>query len=192
MYKVQITGTKELSNTLKKLSDSFGSKEMMEFLGDKCERTLYKITYDNLTTVEDLEVSEYSKNHQKEIKNNTITLSNGTMADLSELSSETLKNYPNGFSIAKAVEYGTGIIGSTSEASSIAPSDWEYDVNGHGEKGWFYKKDGNIYWTKGFEGRLIFYKTAKEIEKNARSWIFEYIGWKASNINGKGKYVIKK
>lgn len=188
MYRVKITGTKELSETLKKLSDSFGSKDMMKYLGDECERTLYKTTHDNLTTVDDLEVSEYAKNHQKEIIGNKIILSNSTMADLSGLSPETLKNYPNGFSIAKAVEYGTGVVGSTSEASSIAPSDWEYDINQHGEKGWFYKKDGNIYWTKGFEGRLIFYKTAKEIEKESYHWIMQYIGKKIINNRGTGRF----
>ena len=175
MYKVQIKGTKELSEKLKKLGDSFGSKEMMDYLGDKCERSLYKTTYENLSTVEDLETSEYAKNHRKKIEKKTITLSNRTMADLSDLSPETLANYPNGFSIAKAVEYGTGIIGSTSEASSIAPSDWKYDVNGHGEKGWFYKKNGNIYWSKGFEGRLIFYKTALDIKENVNNWVAYYL-----------------
>lgn len=176
MYRVKITGTKELSNKLKKISDSFGSKEMMEYLGDKCERILYKTTHDNLTTVEDLETSEYAKNHQKNIIGNKIILSNSTMADLSGLSPETLKNYPDGFSIAKAVEYGTGIVGSTSEANGIAESDgWQYDVNGHGEQGWFYKKNGNLYWSKGFEGRLIYYKTAKGIKENAPKWINDYM-----------------
>lgn len=175
MYKIKITGTKELSNKLKKMGDSFGSREMMKYLGDKCERTLYKTTHDNLTTVDDLEVSEYAKNHQKEIVGKKIILSNGTMADLSDLSPETLLNYPNGFSIAKAVEYGTGIVGSTSEASGVAPSDWEYDVNQHGNSGWYYKKNGNIYWTKGFEGRLIFYKTSKEVKENISKWISQYM-----------------
>ena len=98
------------------------------------------------------------------------------MADLSGLSPETLNNYPNGFSIAKAVEYGTGIVGSTSEANGIAENDgWQYDVNGHGEQGWFYKKNGNLYWSKGFEGRLIYYKTAKEIVDNLPKWINNYL-----------------
>lgn len=172
---IEVTGTKELSRKLKKLSDSFESEKMMEYLGDKCERTLYKTTYDNLTTIEDLEVSEYAKNHRKKVGKIKITLSNSTMADLSELSQETLKNYPNGFSIAKAVEYGTGAVGFASAASFIAPSDWEYDINQHGEKGWFYKKNGNIHWTKGFEGRLIYYKTAKKINKDVSKWIFDYL-----------------
>ena len=182
MYKIKIRGTKGLSKTLQKLSDSFGSKEMMEFLGDKCERTLYKTTHENLSTVNDLEVSDYAKNHQKDVKGNKITLSNGTMADLTGLNPETLANYPNGFSIAKAVEYGTGIVGAASEASGIASQDgWEYDINQHGSQGWYYKKDGNLYWSKGFEGRLIFYKTAREIKQNAKKWTSEYIKKKVSH-----------
>ena len=176
MVKITIKGTKELSNTLKRLGDSFGSEEMMSYLGDKAERVLYKTTYENLSTVEDLETSEYAKNHQKQVMKNKVILSNDTMADLSGLSPETLKNYPNGFSIAKAVEYGTGIVGATSEASGIAANHgWEYDINQHGEKGWFYKKNGKLYWSKGFEGRLIFYKTAKEIAEKSPKWINEYL-----------------
>lgn len=176
MYKVSIKGNKELSDMLKKLSDSFGSKEMMSYLGDKCERTLYKITHENLTTVDDIEVSEYARNHQKEIQGNKITLSNGTMADLSNLSPETLANYPNGFSIAKAVEYGTSIVGASSEASGIAAKNgWEYDVNQHGDKGWIYEKDGKLYWSRGFEGRLIYYKTANKIGDDVGKWISDYI-----------------
>ena len=174
MYTIKITGTKKLSQKLEDLSDTFGSKEMMNYLGDKCERTLYKITNENLSTVEDLETSEYAKNHKKEVKGNRILLSNNTMADLSDLSPETLANYPNGFSIAKAVEYGTGIVGSTSSASSFA-NDWEYDVNGHGQKGWYYKKNGNLYWSKGFEGRLIFYKTSLGIKEDISKWLHDYL-----------------
>ena len=109
MYKITIEGTKELETKLKKMANYFGNKEMLEHLADKCERTLYKITNENLSTVEDLEVSEYAKNHRKEIQGNKIILSNSTMADLSNVSPKTLANYPNGFSIARAVEFGTGI-----------------------------------------------------------------------------------
>lgn len=176
MINIEIKGSKELSNELKKLGDSLGSLEMMEFLGDKCERALYQTTHENLTSVNDLEVSEYSKNHKKQVSKNEIILSNDTKADLSDLSAETLANYPNGFSIAKAVEFGTGVIGSTSEASGYAAENgWEYDINQHENRGWFYKKNGNIYWTKGFEGRLIYYKTAKKISENGGKWIVEYL-----------------
>jgi hypothetical protein len=175
MYKYKITGKKEWDEKLEKLGDAFGSKEMMDYLGDKCERVLYKITNENLSTIEDLETSEYARNHKKEVVGNKIILSNDTMADLSELSPETLKNYPNGFSISHAVEYGTGVVGLNSEASTFAPSEWQYDVNNHGYKGWFYTKNGVIYWSRGFEGRLIFYKTALEIRDNASSWIDQYI-----------------
>lgn len=174
MYKIKISGTKELEKKLNKLSDSLSSKEFINYLGDKCERSLYKITNENLSTVEDLETSDYARNHKKEIEGNKIILSNDTMADLSELSPEKLVNYPNGFSIAKAVEYGTGIVGSSSSASSFA-DDWEYDVNGHGEKGWFYIKNGDLHWSKGFEGRLIFYKTSLDIKENVSKWVMDYI-----------------
>lgn len=176
MYKVTVTGLKEVVDSFKNLRDCLNSEEMMNYVGDKCERTLYKVTNDNLTSVDDLEVSEYARNHQKQIEGNRIILSNNTMADLSNLSLETQANYPNGFSIAQAIEYGTGIVGASSAASSIAAEyGWEYDVNQHGEKGWFYVKDGQLWHSKGFEGRLIYYKTTKEIADNINEWLIKYL-----------------
>lgn len=66
------------------------------------------------------------------------------------------------------IEFGTGIVGS----SHPHPHPWVYDVNGHGEKGWYYPTtendpnphkhyyNGVLYaWTKGQRSRPFMYNT---------------------------------
>lgn len=70
-------------------------------------------------------------------------------------------------------EYGTGVIGSQFPHVSevLAEAGWKYDVNQHGEKGWWYPTtendpnpykwetdDGELYgWTKGLVAERCFY-----------------------------------
>ena len=63
---------------------------------------------------------------------------------------------------AKFVEFGTGIVGS--ESPHPDAQGWKYDVNEHGEKGWFYFKDGEWHWTKGMPSRPFMYETAQELK----------------------------
>ncbi len=75
------------------------------------------------------------------------------------------------------IEYGTGVVGS-GKPHPDPPTGWSYDVNVHGETGWWYpttssdrnptKKeldDGSIVaWTKGVESKPFMYK----------SWLWAY------------------
>ena len=62
------------------------------------------------------------------------------------------------------VEFGTGVVGSRKPHPDISIAGWKYDVNGHGELGWWYRgKDGTLYWTKGFESRPFMYNTAQQL-----------------------------
>lgn len=86
-------------------------------------------------------------------------------------------------------EYGTGIVGASSPHPNI-PSDWIYDVNSHGEKGWWYptdESDTNPYkwvdengqlraWTKGIEARAVHYEANKEIRKLIKKKIRQRLG----------------
>lgn len=180
MYVVNLSeyGINKLKKYIMDLKNIFSNQDFLLFLQDKAFQVLQNITNQNLN-VDDLEqyVHTYRNSHKKSIVNNTIYLWNETMVDLDNLnlSEETRQKYANGLSLAKIVEYGTGIVGSQSEASQHA-TNWEYDVNNHGNKGWFYQdQNGNLQFTRGIEGRLIFYKTKQEIEKNFSSWVTEYI-----------------
>jgi hypothetical protein len=62
------------------------------------------------------------------------------------------------------VEFGTGIVGKNQPHPS--PDDWRYDINEHGESGWWYFNDytGHPQWTKGMPSRPFMYNTARELE----------------------------
>lgn len=188
MYTVNLSknGIKRLQKYLEELKKSFSNQDFLEYLQDKSFQVLTQITNQNLNSDELGEyVHTYRNSHQKAIEGDTIYLWNETMVDLDSLnlSEKTKQNYSKGLSLAKIVEYGTGVLGSRSEASQYADN-WEYDVNGHGDKGWFYQDmSGKLHFTRGIEGRLIFYKTKQEIEKNFGKWVTEYIKGK-ENKNG--------
>lgn len=58
-------------------------------------------------------------------------------------------------------EFGTGVVGAGSPHPN--PIDgWQYDVNEHGEEGWWYYNDeGERRWTKGMPSRPYMYDTAR-------------------------------
>lgn len=64
---------------------------------------------------------------------------------------------------AAYIEFGTGLIGSQNPHPDPSLANWKYDVNLHGEKGWYYHKDGEWHWTKGMMSRPFMYETGKEI-----------------------------
>ncbi len=77
---------------------------------------------------------------------------------------------------AAYVEFGTGVVGSTSPHPK--PDGWQYDVNGHGDEGWVYYDDdsGKFRWTKGFKSRPFMYNTARELERNCLKIAREVFG----------------
>ena len=54
------------------------------------------------------------------------------------------------------VEYGTGVVG---EGTHEDPKNYQYDINGHGENGWWFFDDkGKIHWTKGMKAHRFMYQ----------------------------------
>lgn len=66
---------------------------------------------------------------------------------------------------AKFVEFGTGIVGEHSPHPNTSIVGWKYDINKHGEKGWFYFRDGEWHWTKGMPSRPFMFETAMELRQ---------------------------
>ncbi len=66
-------------------------------------------------------------------------------------------------SYACYVEFGTGVKGAT-KPHPILP--WAYDVNGHGEDGWYYydAKQDRVRFTKGMPSRPFMYETTRKLE----------------------------
>ena len=77
---------------------------------------------------------------------------------------------------AAYVEFGTGVVGKGSAHPN--PGGWQYDVNGHGDKGWVYYDDdsGKFRWTKGFKSRPFMYNTARQLEKDCARIAKEVFG----------------
>lgn len=65
---------------------------------------------------------------------------------------------------AKFVEFGTGIIGSENPHPDPSIAGWKYDTNDHGEKGWYYYRDGEWHWTKGMPSRPFLFETGQALK----------------------------
>lgn len=63
-------------------------------------------------------------------------------------------------------EFGTGVVGRSSPHPNVAIAGWKYDVNNHGELGWWYiGRDGQAHWTKGMPSRPYLYETAQMLRQ---------------------------
>lgn len=62
-------------------------------------------------------------------------------------------------------EFGTGIVGAESPHPNPTLAGWKYDVNQHGEEGWWYWKDGEWHWTAGMPSRPYMYDTAQMLQQ---------------------------
>lgn len=77
---------------------------------------------------------------------------------------------------AKFVEFGTGIVGKMKPHKNKGIVDWEYDVNEHGEAGWWYYRDGKRHWTKGMPSRPFMYETSIELAEKIAEVAKEVFG----------------
>jgi len=167
----------KFEKVLMKMTSAIKGEEFMQFVAGKCMIELNRISNERLNgfTDKDMfssEVDKYRTNHKVDIKPKEITIYNDTMADLSHVSDRTLANYPEGFSIAKAIEFGTGILGSPNDEF-----EWETQVNPNRdyEKGWYYERDGQLYWSKGFGGKFIYYELVRTVESKLQEWFNEFL-----------------
>lgn len=116
-YKVELFDLDSYDTMLRdfnKLKSAISSPQFMDFLANKCIMELSKISNERLGGIKEddvtySEVDKYRSNHKVEVGKDYVRLSNDTMAEIGHLSDRTLGNYPNGISIAKIIEFGTGI-----------------------------------------------------------------------------------
>lgn len=76
------------------------------------------------------------------------------------------------------VEFGTGVVGKGSSHPVADLQGWRYDVNNHGEKGWWYfnERDQKWHWTKGIESRPFMYNTVQILERECMEIAREVFG----------------
>lgn len=179
-YELSVKDLKKMKQDIAKITSVISSKEFLDYLGQRIKEALLFIQKSSLTTVktkEDIEMSNYMNSNHLEIEGDTILIYNDAVIDIaSKNMKETTKaRYPAQLSLAKIVEYGIGYMGATTEPQQEV-EDWEYDVQGHGVGGWFYRDDGGtIHWTNGFQGRMIFYQLKLFVKSHIAVWCDEYI-----------------
>lgn len=148
-------------------------KSFQKFIQDKVLETVKKVSNERLVggTTDDEYIEEYKSRHKIREVENGFVLYNDTVLPTSMLpiSPNTAMNYPNGFSIALAFEYGIGIIGENDAKVGA----WNYNVNDW-NFAWHYTKNGTTYSTYGYSGFEIYRYTAIEIENKLKDWVNEY------------------
>ena len=182
---LSVKGMKDLKNYFEKIRKLLTGKRIYNYIAKKCMEELNQITLERLSstdTKKDVNESYYASRHQYRIEGDTIYIFNDSTIDIaSKNMSETTKaKYPAQLSLAKIVEYGIGYTGANftvvPEGSELPSDDWKYDVNNHGYRGWYYTdENGEVVWTNGYEGKLIFHELVIRIKKNASTWIKDYI-----------------
>ena len=88
-------------------------------------------------------------------------LVNGIRVEKTRLGGKVVSTAPH----SAFVEFGTGIRGKNNPYPLPGLAGWRYDVNEHGEAGWFYYKEGAWHWTAGLPSRPYMYNAAKEVRK---------------------------
>ena len=159
---------------IKKLRQMQSDKSFQHFIQDKCLETVKQISYQRLQTgsgaeqcTNDEYFSEYIQNHKIRETDNGFILYNDLTVPANTSKPE---NYPNGFSIAMAFEYGVGIVG---ENANDNPNAWTYNVNNY-QFGWVFKNGNEYFRTYGYAGFEIYRFSAIEIQKLLPSWVQEY------------------
>lgn len=176
---IDVVAENSIEMIVQKIYDTLNTTNFIEYLTKKFSASLHKIAQEQLSTVntqEDVDASLYMNSMKTEIDGSTIYLYNDSEIDTSTkiISPEKRANYPLKLSLAKIVEYGIGYTGFINPLPIQV--DWQYDVNDHGYKGWYYTdKSGKTFWTNGFEGRLVFLKLLYWIRDNAANIIAEYL-----------------
>lgn len=166
-----------------RLLSSVGFKN---YVKDKCLEAIKKIASEQLSTIntqEDIDNSLYMSSMEAHVENDYIIISNNSEIDISQkiangqLKATALESYPTALSLAKIVEYGIGYTGLTNTPQLGQDiGDWEYDVNSHGYKGWYYTNDsGQTFWTNGFEGRLVFLRLLHWVNDNIGYLVNDYL-----------------
>lgn len=161
--------------------NSLKDEKFINYLGNRMSNALFGIAQEETSTIgsdviNPQEVNDYLSGFKVEINQDTIVLYNASVIDVAnkKMSETTRANYPLQLSLAKLIEYGFGYTGFVN--TEPLPEDWQYDINQHGYRGWYYEdSSGQIHWTNGMEGRLVFLKLCWWLENNFADIVYRYI-----------------
>lgn len=182
-YELSLSELRRLKRDITDIGYIIKSNEFLEFIAKKCIAKLRQISQFKLSdsALSNKEQSAYMQNHKYIVHNGVITLYNDSQIDVASktwMSDATRANYKAELSLSKVIEYGIGYTGGLG-AYSYSEDNWQYDVNSHGYKGWYYEDEtGNKCWTNGFYGKQIYATLMDIIDELIPKWIDEYINKK--------------
>ena len=130
----------------------------------------------NYNTISNDEINTYLSSFDTQLGESSFKIINDAEVDLASkrLSPTTRDNYQGYLSLSQLIEYGMGYTGK--QNTIPYPDNWEYDVNNHGYKGWYYEDASGVkHWTNGMEGRLIFLKIMYWVNDNLPRLVDEFI-----------------
>ena len=147
-------------------------KRFQQYIKDKCMNELENIMNELLIggTTNDEYINVYREcNHIKDEENGFVIYNDAKIP----ANTKHPDNYPNGeFSLALAFEYGVGIVGEGTYTNDKFTA-WDYNINNY-NFGWYYKQDGELLHSYGYQGFEIYRKLAIEIENNINKWVNDY------------------
>jgi len=198
VYKVDLDedNLRKLIDRYQKIGNALNGIEFKHFILEKCKKAREEIMLErdisnieeNRDSVNQEKVDAYTSGNKEEISGNTITLYNDSVIDIpntdtffNEVYRDT--HYPAELSLAELVEYGVGLVGADSSLNT--GDEWEYTANSSRDYslGWKYKSDNELpAYTKGSEGKYIYYYLARAIEDNINNWVEEYLDMKIGSV----------
>ena len=174
--KIDVNGLDKLKEHIeyvKKFATMQTDRDFQKYIQKKVLETVRQVTDERLVggTTDDEYIEEYKIRHKIRETDDGFILYNDTTIPTSMLpvSEKTAQNYPNGFCIALAFEYGIGIVGQNDAKVGA----WDYNVN-NWNFAWCYKKDGISYSTYGYSGFEIYRYTAERVINSLKTWVKEY------------------
>ena len=179
-YELSISELKRLKKDLNEIKELFLDRKFLEYIAENCVKQIKEICATKLSdsAISNDDESSYMQHHKYSVRGNTITLYNDSQIDVASktwMSDATRSKYKAELSLAKVIEFGIGYTGGTGTYSYV-DDDWEYDVNEHGFRGWYYEDaSGNKCWTNGFYGKQIYATLMENLDNLIPKWIDEYI-----------------
>lgn len=168
-------------NVIDAIFETLESKKFVDYLGKRLSNAILGIAIQETSNIgsdvmSSQEVNDYLSGFEVEISDDTIVLYNASVIDTTTKKMSEIKraNYPLQLSLAKLIEYGFGYTGFLN--TQELPENWQYDINQHGNRGWYYEdKYGQLHWTNGMEGRLVFLKLCWWLQNNFADIVNRYL-----------------
>jgi len=138
-------------------------KELRQYKSEityKCQRFAERLAEEGVYIAR-VKIAEYNAIYTSELLDSINHEYGGSIQDGSKWIIYT------GCEYAPFIEFGTGIVGSQNPHPDTSIANWKYDINEHGEAGWFYfnERDGKWHWTKGMQSRPFMFETGQELRK---------------------------